>query len=117
MDAVLQRGPDWRVKNTCPACTYKLKDELPMRFSMLIAMDGNDSLKRIMSTKTLISDDDEGDTLQSRICRERKDSRDIGDEYFIAREEVDKWDINQSTNTVFDEEVFDRLQIVVLSPC
>ncbi|KAF8338601.1 hypothetical protein F5887DRAFT_843200, partial [Amanita rubescens] len=95
----IQRGVRQRVDAVLQPCTYKLKDEVPMRFSMLIAMDGNDSLKRIMLTKTLISEDDEGNTLQSRICREWKDSRNVGDEYFIAREEVDKWDINGSTNT------------------
>ncbi|KAF8344672.1 hypothetical protein F5887DRAFT_1062040 [Amanita rubescens] len=85
VDTVLQRGPDWRVKNACPACTYKLKDELPMRFSMLIAMDGNDSLKRIMEYITKLNFP--------------------GTEGFKEpREEVDKWDISCSTNTMFDEE-------------
>ncbi|KAK1222478.1 hypothetical protein PQX77_014684 [Marasmius sp. AFHP31] len=32
---------------TCPPCTYKLEDEPPLHPSMLIAMDGNNSLKMI----------------------------------------------------------------------
>ncbi|KAI6015478.1 hypothetical protein BKA83DRAFT_4465568 [Pisolithus microcarpus] len=44
----LQRDqPDWRLKHCCPACTYKLQDELAMQFKMLFAQDGNDSLKRV----------------------------------------------------------------------
>ncbi|KIK12934.1 hypothetical protein PISMIDRAFT_57725, partial [Pisolithus microcarpus 441] len=44
----LQRDqPDWRLKHCCPACTYKIQDEPAMRFKMLFAQDGNDSLKRV----------------------------------------------------------------------
>ncbi|KAI5989918.1 hypothetical protein EDD15DRAFT_2170976 [Pisolithus albus] len=45
---VLRRdAPDWRLQNSCPACTYTLKDEPDLKFKLLFAMDGNDSLKRI----------------------------------------------------------------------
>ncbi|KAI0343135.1 hypothetical protein BDW22DRAFT_1329220 [Trametopsis cervina] len=44
-------APDWRVKNACRACCYELEDEPPLRFGRLIAMDGNNSLKR-MATAT-----------------------------------------------------------------
>ncbi|KAI0083028.1 hypothetical protein BDY19DRAFT_987985 [Irpex rosettiformis] len=43
-------GPDWRVKNACVACCYKLEDEPELRFGRLLAMDGNNSLKRIATT-------------------------------------------------------------------
>ncbi|KIK37448.1 hypothetical protein CY34DRAFT_26005 [Suillus luteus UH-Slu-Lm8-n1] len=36
-------------------CTYKLQGEVPMKFSLLYAMDGNDSLKRVL--KKLTQDD------------------------------------------------------------
>ncbi|KAI6010458.1 hypothetical protein EDC04DRAFT_2871205 [Pisolithus marmoratus] len=39
--------PDWHLKNACPTCTYTLKDEPDLKFKMLFAMDGNDSLKCI----------------------------------------------------------------------
>ena len=57
----LQRNqPDWHLKHRCPACTYMLQDEPPMRFKMLFAQDGNDSLKRV-ATKVLNGDlDDAG---------------------------------------------------------
>ncbi|KAG6370027.1 hypothetical protein JVT61DRAFT_12546 [Boletus reticuloceps] len=38
--------PDWRMRNACPACFYKLKDEPPLEFSYLASIDGNNSLKR-----------------------------------------------------------------------
>ncbi|KAG9090732.1 hypothetical protein FS749_000325 [Ceratobasidium sp. UAMH 11750] len=39
--------PDWRLKNVCMPCTYRLEDEPPMQYSMLVTMDGNDSLKHV----------------------------------------------------------------------
>ncbi|PSR94368.1 hypothetical protein PHLCEN_2v4453 [Hermanssonia centrifuga] len=38
---------DWRVKNACPACCYKLKSKPPLRFSRMFCVDGNNSLKRM----------------------------------------------------------------------
>ncbi|KAL7283107.1 LOW QUALITY PROTEIN: hypothetical protein ACG7TL_002532 [Trametes sanguinea] len=47
MKALGRDGPDWRPRNACPACTYKLEDEEPEMFTRLICMDGNNSLKRM----------------------------------------------------------------------
>ncbi|KAG1787544.1 hypothetical protein EV424DRAFT_1340062 [Suillus variegatus] len=53
VDKALRRGdPHWRLKHACPACTYKLQGEVPMKFSLLYAMDGNDSLKRVLKKST-----------------------------------------------------------------
>ncbi|EUC55579.1 hypothetical protein RSOL_123660, partial [Rhizoctonia solani AG-3 Rhs1AP] len=41
-------GPDWPLKNTCPACTFKLEEEPELRYSMVICGDGNTSLKRYL---------------------------------------------------------------------
>ncbi|KAG1888972.1 uncharacterized protein F5891DRAFT_1216814 [Suillus fuscotomentosus] len=41
-------SPDWRLKHVCPACTYELVDEEDLTFKLLYAMDGNDSLKRVL---------------------------------------------------------------------
>jgi len=46
----LGRDGDWNSRHLCPPCMYKLTDELPMKFSMLAAMDGNNSLKPVDST-------------------------------------------------------------------
>ncbi|KAI6118305.1 hypothetical protein F5141DRAFT_1212200 [Pisolithus sp. B1] len=39
---------DWHLKHACAACTYKLTDEPKLKFKLLYAMDGNDSLKHIL---------------------------------------------------------------------
>ncbi|KAI6129957.1 hypothetical protein EV401DRAFT_2054431 [Pisolithus croceorrhizus] len=36
--------PDWRLKHSCPPCTYRLQDKPAMHFLMLFAQDRNDSL-------------------------------------------------------------------------
>ena len=77
-------SPDWRLRHACPACTYKLKDEKPLIFSLLFTMDGNDSLKRIRRC-TL---DDEG--VPGASC-EHIDTRAIGGDFYLAQAEVDRW--------------------------
>ncbi|KAG2109486.1 hypothetical protein DEU56DRAFT_874508 [Suillus clintonianus] len=47
-ESLRHNTPDWHVKHACPACTYKLTDEPELTFSLLYAMDGNDSLKRVL---------------------------------------------------------------------
>lgn len=44
--------PSWRLLNACPACNYRLEDEPPLQFSKLIAIDGNNSLRRVDPTVT-----------------------------------------------------------------
>ncbi|KAJ6552453.1 hypothetical protein DFH09DRAFT_1248675 [Mycena vulgaris] len=39
---------DYRLKNNCPACTYKLEGEAKLIFEMLVTSDGNDSLKHVL---------------------------------------------------------------------
>ncbi|KIK20392.1 hypothetical protein PISMIDRAFT_105862 [Pisolithus microcarpus 441] len=44
---VLGRDTDnWRMRNNCPACFYKLEDEPALDFDWLVSIDGNNSLKR-----------------------------------------------------------------------
>ncbi|KAI5994764.1 hypothetical protein EDD15DRAFT_2195896 [Pisolithus albus] len=43
-----QDSEDWQLKHTCAACTYKLTDEPELKFKLLYAMDGNDSLKCVL---------------------------------------------------------------------
>ncbi|KAF8337774.1 hypothetical protein F5887DRAFT_1063021 [Amanita rubescens] len=78
--------PLWRIQNTCPACSYKLHDEKDMKFKMLITMDGNNSLKRVRRDVGELSASD------ARKCRSAlPDSRSAPGDYYISREEVDKW--------------------------
>ncbi|KIM58061.1 hypothetical protein SCLCIDRAFT_28331 [Scleroderma citrinum Foug A] len=63
----LQRNqPDWQLKHGCPACTYTLQDEPPMRFKMLFAQDRNNSLKRV-ATKVLDGDLDNNGPLTASL--------------------------------------------------
>ncbi|KAG1806949.1 hypothetical protein EV424DRAFT_1474248 [Suillus variegatus] len=48
-------SPDFRLKHACPTCTYTLMDEPKLTFSLLYAMDGNDSLKRLPTGQQLTS--------------------------------------------------------------
>ncbi|KAJ6451554.1 hypothetical protein C8R45DRAFT_1057106 [Mycena sanguinolenta] len=73
--------PNWRLKHTCSGCMYKLEGEDKLIFSMLTTMD---VLRR---AKTDGSEDEP--MLGPSI--EREDSRDGGEDYFLTREQVDKW--------------------------
>lgn len=85
-------GPNWRRENCCPACMNKLEGEEPLEFSMLVTMDGNDSLKRVLRNEGK-DFDDEGKPLPS-VSKERFDPRvrDAGGDYFLPREKVNLWD-------------------------
>ena len=77
-------SPDWRLRHGCPACTYKLRDEKPLLFALLFTMDGNDSLRCIR--RHILDDED----IPGPGC-EHMDTRTIGGDFYLAREEVDKW--------------------------
>ncbi|KAJ7816457.1 hypothetical protein B0H14DRAFT_3089810 [Mycena olivaceomarginata] len=80
--------PNWRLKHTCPACMYKLEGGDELIFSMLFAMDGNDSLKRVL--KCLKTDGSEEEPTAGPSI-ERDDSRDGGEDYILRQERVDRW--------------------------
>ncbi|KAI5990290.1 hypothetical protein F5J12DRAFT_786516 [Pisolithus orientalis] len=48
MEALSRTSDDWHLQYACPVCTYKLKDKPCLKFKILYAMDGNDSLKCIL---------------------------------------------------------------------
>ncbi|CDO69485.1 hypothetical protein BN946_scf184662.g5 [Trametes cinnabarina] len=50
MNLLCRNSPDWRAKHACPACSYELTGEEPPTFSRIICMDGNNSLKRLVTT-------------------------------------------------------------------
>jgi hypothetical protein len=45
----LGRPDSWETQNVCPPCLYKVESESPLKFSLLAAMDGNNSLKLVDS--------------------------------------------------------------------
>ncbi|TFK46286.1 hypothetical protein OE88DRAFT_1638505, partial [Heliocybe sulcata] len=73
--AMNQDGPNDQLLRLCPACTYKLRDEAPLPFSLHCEMDGNNSLKRI-------------DAVVRERC-EHMDTRQPRGPFWVSQEEVD----------------------------
>ncbi|KAG6840081.1 hypothetical protein C0991_009107 [Blastosporella zonata] len=91
VDAALQRNvPRWRLKNACPACTYKLENEGNLMFKLLFTMDGNDSLKWLRNASKPIPSD-ETTKLALGKSKSRHDSRTVPGNRYLTREEVDRW--------------------------
>ncbi|KAH9483797.1 hypothetical protein JR316_0003274 [Psilocybe cubensis] len=56
----LGRSPRWECKHVCAPCLYKTQDKAPLKYSMLAAMDGNNSLKivdTLFCSETVRADD------------------------------------------------------------
>lgn len=96
----LGRDHLWRRKNACPACTYRLKDEEKLTFSILVTMDGNDSLKRIirraLKESQGVDDEDaagenQDDALPGQSV-EREDGRTHLGPHYISREATKKYE-------------------------
>ncbi|KAF8156396.1 hypothetical protein K438DRAFT_1986820 [Mycena galopus ATCC 62051] len=108
----LQRdSKDWRLKNCCPACTYKLEGEGQLYFSMLATCDSNNSLKRLK--RVLWKDKgftEDGVPLHGGC--ERPDPREAsaGGDYFISWPEVDRWVKEQLAEEVVLPDILDPEQ-------
>ncbi|KAF8198664.1 hypothetical protein K438DRAFT_1583741, partial [Mycena galopus ATCC 62051] len=77
VQAALGRNtPDWRLKNACPACLYKLEGEVDIHLPFLATINGNNSLKCFWRR--------ERDT-------DMADGTTAPGDYYLPREEVDKW--------------------------
>ncbi|KAH7870139.1 uncharacterized protein C8R40DRAFT_1163288 [Lentinula edodes] len=71
----------WRILHTCPCCQNELQEDDPLEIRMMVAMDGNDSLKRVERCK------DAADNSLAEVA----DSGVAGDDYFLSRTSVDNW--------------------------
>ncbi|KAJ3720205.1 hypothetical protein DFJ43DRAFT_1134089 [Lentinula guzmanii] len=78
--------PDWRMLNTCPPCQYEVEGEEPQLIRMMLAVDGNNSLKRFERREQK-----EDGTLLGPT-REKPDVRIGGGDYFLQPSQVDLWD-------------------------
>ncbi|TFY75440.1 hypothetical protein EWM64_g8573 [Hericium alpestre] len=73
VSAALGRDSDnWQIQNSCPCCDYKLQNEPKLSPAKLMAMDGNNSAKRIRNAG-------------------REDERVFDSSYFLSREQVNKF--------------------------
>ncbi|KAF8145176.1 hypothetical protein K438DRAFT_1992115 [Mycena galopus ATCC 62051] len=89
VQAALARDVDhWRLKNACPACLYKLEGEPPLELPFLCTMDGNNSLSRFEVRERETYADG---TMAPGFLRELDDDRIAAGDYYLSREEVDKW--------------------------
>ncbi|KAJ7803591.1 hypothetical protein B0H13DRAFT_1671632 [Mycena leptocephala] len=81
--------PDWRLKNACPACLYKLEGEPALLLPILTTVDGNNSLLRYeLCEREEVFED--GSTAPG-ASKELPDNRAAPGDYYLSREEVDKW--------------------------
>ncbi|KAJ7243703.1 hypothetical protein C8J57DRAFT_1438524 [Mycena rebaudengoi] len=83
--------PNWRVKNACPCCMYKVEDEPPLSIGVLACIDGNNSLSRFLrrEREEITAEDDGG--AHPGASKERADSRVPAGDYYLSRAEVDRW--------------------------
>ncbi|KAJ7869147.1 hypothetical protein B0H14DRAFT_3083965 [Mycena olivaceomarginata] len=71
--------PNWRLKNSCPACLYKLEGEPRLARAFISTMDGNNSLKRFWRREL------------PGASKERRDTRQAPGDHYLSRDEVDVW--------------------------
>ncbi|KAF8188436.1 hypothetical protein K438DRAFT_1594303, partial [Mycena galopus ATCC 62051] len=82
-------APNWRLRNACPACMYKLEGEQPIPLPFLTTFDGNNSLKRFWRREQEVVHADGTNT--PRRTKEQLDKRVAPGDYYLPRVEVDKW--------------------------
>ena len=83
----LGRGlPDWRITHACVPCQFRLEEDEELDVRMMLACDGNDSLKRDERV------DEGADETDVDRLKERKDPREGGGDYFLSEAEVDRWE-------------------------
>ncbi|KAI6032301.1 hypothetical protein BKA83DRAFT_4558705 [Pisolithus microcarpus] len=97
---VLQRdSEDWRLKHACAACTYKLTGKPELRFKLLYAMDGNDSLKRVL--RRLPDEIEDG---HSPTSRDLPTGQVLTSGRYLSREYVNKFAMTGNTDPFSDED-------------
>ncbi|KAJ7829966.1 hypothetical protein B0H14DRAFT_2366152 [Mycena olivaceomarginata] len=82
--------PDWRLKNACPACLYKLEGEPDLKFPLMATFDGNNSLSRFWAREREVSLAD--GTTAPGASKELPDDRVAPGDYYLWRDEVNKWE-------------------------
>ncbi|KAJ3784218.1 hypothetical protein GGU10DRAFT_271867 [Lentinula aff. detonsa] len=89
LEALGRTTPNWRMLNSCPSCQYEVKDEPTLPIRMLLAIDGNNSLKRFQRRERSL----EGQELGPE--KEREDHRTGGGDYFLSPEQANLWEESQ----------------------
>lgn len=79
---------NYEVANACPACTFTLEEEESLKYSLLVAMDGNNSLKRAGRKK--YDRDDKGKRIKGTVI-EREMGKTYESDVYLSEEFVDKF--------------------------
>ncbi|KAJ6522597.1 hypothetical protein B0H19DRAFT_1224037 [Mycena capillaripes] len=82
-------APHWRLKNACPCCLYKVQGEQELKIPFMATFDGNNSLSRFERREKVEVDED--GTCAPGLSKERLDDRVAPGDYYLLREEVDRW--------------------------
>ncbi|KAJ3884619.1 hypothetical protein GG344DRAFT_83768 [Lentinula edodes] len=82
-------SPTWRILHTCPCCQNELQEDNPLEIRMMVAMDGNDSLKHVERREDA-ANDSLAEISDSGVV-ERLDPRQAGGDYFLSRTSVNNW--------------------------
>lgn len=85
MESLGRDSPHWRLRHACPTCTYVLTNEEDLTFTMLYAMDGNDSLKRVLRRSLADKDDTLGASSEVPTGQSLKSDR------YLSRNFVDNF--------------------------
>ena len=89
LDSLTLTTPHEKYAYACPACVYKLEAEEALEHSMLLCMDGNESVKRMRRVKRIGEESKQKDP-KVRVV-ERYDDRTRGAAYFLEATEVDEF--------------------------
>ncbi|KAK0461669.1 uncharacterized protein EV420DRAFT_1266632 [Desarmillaria tabescens] len=97
MNALSRDEPDWRLRNCYPACTFTVKDEPALEFKMLLAIDGNNLLRRLSENSTESASEEMGDSFAMNHTeparRARIDLREVSGwgNYYVSRAHVEEF--------------------------
>ncbi|KAG1860363.1 hypothetical protein F4604DRAFT_1882611 [Suillus subluteus] len=90
MKSIWRDSPNWCLKHTCLACSYVLADEEQLTFKMLYAMDGNDSLKRVIR-RTLNNNNNNNNSDSVGICSELPTGQTLTSDRYLSHTFVDQF--------------------------
>ncbi|KAJ7048972.1 hypothetical protein C8F01DRAFT_1003511 [Mycena amicta] len=79
-------GPNWRLKNACPSCTFKVEGETELNPAIFVTVDGNNSLKRFGRRERI-----DGEKVPGSM-KERLDDRVPSRDYYLPRAVVDEYE-------------------------
>ncbi|KAF9232688.1 hypothetical protein BU15DRAFT_90591 [Melanogaster broomeanus] len=101
--ALHRDSADWQLKHACPVCMYTLDGEAALKFKLLYAMDGNDSLKCVIRR----APDLDGDDTSTRPSSELPTGQVVCSTVYLARDYVDQFtnDVADARNTSTSTEV------------